>query len=106
MSLFSFSILVAIIQLIGILILTGYIIAAVVALIPKCQVAQARLLVAEGVITSLSFIVSAALLRTISLQSWEQILVFSVTLSLRTFLKKLFVWEKVRIRKEGDPIKL
>ncbi|WP_374939446.1 hypothetical protein [Tolypothrix sp. FACHB-123] len=40
---------------------------------------------------------SASLLRMIDLRTWQQILIFGFLLALRTFLKKIFVWEKARI---------
>lgn len=81
----------------GALAITGYVIAAIVALISHRNIDRARLLVAEGVLTSLSFTVAATLLRIINLQTWRQILIFSIILSLRTILKKVFAWEKTQI---------
>ena len=40
---------------------------------------------------------AATLLRTIGLRTWRQILMFTLILSLRILLKKLFVWEKQQI---------
>lgn len=97
MNLFNFSVWAAIIQLLGSLAIAGYVIAAIFSLVIRCNLYQARLIVAEGVLTSLSFMVAATLLKTINLQTWGQILVFSVILSLRIFLKKLFAWEKMQI---------
>ncbi|HBB31198.1 MAG TPA: hypothetical protein DDZ80_05755 [Cyanobacteria bacterium UBA8803] len=98
-NLFSFSLWAAVIQIFGTLAIAGYILAALFALMPRCHIDRARLLVAEGVLTSLSFTVAATLLRTIELQTWRQILVFSVIFSLRTFLKKVFAWERSQILK-------
>jgi len=39
---------------------------------------------------------AATLLRTIGLRTWHQILIFTLILSLRILLKKVFVWEKHR----------
>jgi hypothetical protein len=55
------------------------------------------LLVAEGVIGGLGVMTAATLLRTIGLRTWRQILMFTLILSLRILLKKLFVWEKQQI---------
>lgn len=81
----------------GALAIAGYVLAAIISLISTRNIDRARLLVAEGVLTSLSFTIAATLLRTINLQTWRQILIFSVILSLRTVLKKMFAWEKTQI---------
>ena len=98
-NLVNFSVWAALIQMVGALAITGYILAALTCLIPRQSIDRARLLVAEGVLLILSFTVAATLLRTIDLQTWRQILVFSVIFSIRTFLKKIFAWEKTQIMK-------
>jgi len=60
-------------------------------------VLRARLLVAEGVVGGLGMMTAATLLRTIGLRTWHQIAVFTVVLSVRILLKKLFVWERQRL---------
>jgi uncharacterized membrane protein len=97
MNLFNFSVWAVIIQFLGSLAIAAYVFAAIFSLILRCNVYQARLIVAEGVATSLNFMVAATLLKTINLRTWRQILVFSLILSIRIFLKKLFVWEKMQI---------
>jgi uncharacterized membrane protein len=97
MNLFSFSVWAGIIQIIGALMIAAYVITATLFLIPHRHVDHSRLMVAEGVINSLSFMLSASLLRMIDLRTWQQILIFGFLLALRTFLKKIFVWEKARI---------
>ena len=52
---------------------------------------------AEGLIGGLGVMTAATLLRTIGLRTWHQILIFTLVLSLRILLKKLFVWEKRRL---------
>ncbi len=85
------------IQMFGALAITGYILAAIISLISTRNINRARLLVAEGVLTCLSFTIAATLLRTINLQTWRQILIFCVILFLRTVLKKVFAWEKTQL---------
>ncbi|WP_017655098.1 DUF1622 domain-containing protein [Fortiea contorta] len=97
MNLFNFSVWAAIIQLLGAMVIGSYAIAATISLLPNRNVDRARLLIAQGVITSLSLMVAATLLKTIYLRTWKQILIFSVILALRIFLKKLFVWERGQI---------
>jgi hypothetical protein len=71
--------------------------AALVALSRTGSIPQARLTVVDGVIAGLALISAATLLRTIELRSWNQIAVFTVILTLRALLKRLFVWERSRI---------
>ena len=84
-------------QLGGAAVITGSVAAALVSLSLGRGVLRARLLVAEGVIGGLGVMTAATLLRTIGLRSWRQILMFTLILSLRILLKKLFVWEKQRL---------
>jgi len=78
-------------------VITGFVAAAMVSLGLGRGVLRARLLVAEGVIGGLGVMTAATLLRTIGLRTWRQILLFTLVLSLRILLKKLFVWEKRRL---------
>ena len=84
-------------QLGGAIVITGFVAAALVSLSLGRGVLRARLLVAEGVIGGLGVMTAATLLRTIGLRTWRQILLFTLVLSLRILLKKLFVWEKRRL---------
>ena len=84
-------------QLMSAVIITGFIAAAMVSLGLGWGVLRARLLVAEGLIGGLGVMTAATLLRTIGLRTWHQILIFTLVLSLRILLKKLFVWEKRRL---------
>src|SRR5712692_365031 len=84
-------------QLASAVVITGFVAVALVSLSLGRSVIQARLLVAEGVIGGLGVMTAATLLRTIGLRTWHQILMFTLILSLRILLKKLFVWEKQRL---------
>ena len=85
---------IPVIEFVGALIIAGYAAAAVVALIRIQNIDQARRLIAEGVITGLSFKLAATLLKMILLQSWEQILMFTAIFAIRTLLKQLFAWQR------------
>jgi hypothetical protein len=61
------------------------------------SIPRARLIAADGVIAGLGLITAASLLRTIELHTWNQIALFTVILTLRTLLKRLFAWERNRI---------
>ena len=84
-------------QLVGATIITAFVAAALVALSLGAGVLRARLLVEEGVLGGLGVMTAATLLRTVGLRIWDQILMFTVVLSLRILLKNLFVWEKRRL---------
>ena len=84
-------------QLASAVIITGFVVVALVSLSTDGGVTRARLLVAEGVIGGLGVMTAATLLRMIGLRGWHQILMFTLILLLRVLLKKLFVWEKHRL---------
>jgi uncharacterized membrane protein len=90
------------IDLIGGLLVVVYVLAAVVALVRTRAVTHARLLVAEGAVLGLSFKTAAALLKTLELHTWEQIVMFGAILALRIVLKQLFVWEKGRVERTQE----
>jgi uncharacterized membrane protein len=90
---------IVVIQFVGALLITGYAVAAVVALARTRSVVRARLVMADGVITGLSVMVVGALLRMITLESWQDIGFFAAVFSLRTLLKQLCVWEEARLRR-------
>src|SRR3982751_671185 len=89
----------ALIELAGSIIITGYAVAAVAALRHWKQrdcLHRARLLLSDGVLLGLSLKVAATLLKTLMLRSWSQIGLFATILALRTILKWLFTWERLR----------
>jgi len=65
-------------------------------------IAQARLLVAEGAVLGLSLKVAAALLKTLEIHTWDQILMFAAIFALRTVLKQPFLWEKEHVASDSD----
>ena len=85
---------------IGALAVIGYVVAALVQLVRRRSLARARLLVAEGAVAGLSFKTAAALLKTIGLNSWGDILAFTAVLTLRIVLKHLFTWEEKNLHAE------
>ena len=64
-------------------------------------VVRGRLLVADGVVAALGYKTAATLLKTIELQSWATIGMFTAILTLRTIVKRVLVWEEARLR-SGD----
>ena len=86
-----------VLQLGSAVVITAFVAAALVSWCVDRGILRARLLVVEGVIGGLGVMTAATLLRTIGLRTWHQILMFTLILSLRILLKKLFVWEKQRL---------
>jgi uncharacterized membrane protein len=95
---FDFTLWAGIIEFIGALIIVAYLLAALATLLYKREVTKARLIAADGIITSLSFKLAGTLLKTIVLHTWQQILMFAVIFVLRTALKRLFTWEQARLQ--------
>ncbi len=87
----------------GSLIIVAYVLAAVWTLLRSrtTGITHARLLVAQGVLTGLSFKLAGTLLKTLLLVSWQQILVFAAIFALRTVLKRLFVWEQTHLQQRA-----
>lgn len=98
-SLFDFTTWAAIIEFVGALLIIVYVVAALYVLIRDKSITRARLVLADGVITGLSFKMAGTLLKTISLQSWQQILMFVAIFALRFILKRLFTWERTRLQR-------
>ena len=67
----------------------------------QAGIIRARLLVADSVIGAMGFKTAATLLKTIELQTWDAIFVFTATLALRTLVKRVLVWEDGRLRAAG-----
>ena len=88
---------VVLIDLVGGLLVAGYVAAAVAALARTGAVGRARLLVAEGAVLGLSFKTAGTLLKALEVHTWDQIGMFAAVLALRVVLKQLFVWEKARV---------
>ncbi len=84
----------------GSVIIVAYCLAALLTLLRlrAVGIVSARLLVAQGVLTGLSFELAGTLLKTLLLVSWRQILIFTAIFALRTLLKRLFVWEQTHLR--------
>lgn len=90
---------VPVIEMIGGLIIAGYALAAIFALLHGSGISRARLLVAEGSLMGLSFKLAATLLKTIIIHTWTEILIFASILALRTVLKWVFQSEQARVER-------
>jgi uncharacterized membrane protein len=81
----------ALIEFAGSLIIAGYTLAAVVTLLRRAPLHEARRRVAQGAISGLDLKMAATLLKTLALSDWHAIGMFVAILALRTILKKSFV---------------
>jgi uncharacterized membrane protein len=95
--LLDFTFWAAIIEFIGALLITGYILAAVIILAWRRDITQARYLAATGILAGLNFKLAGTLLKLLHLQTWQQIMMFSALFVLRTVLKRFFTWEQTRL---------
>ena len=97
--------LALLVEMAGSLYLLGYVLAAFLALLrgpPQERLDHARLLIADGVIVSLSFKVAGTLLKILEVHTWNQIGLFAAMLALRTLLKRFFTWERGQLtRRQG-----
>jgi uncharacterized membrane protein len=87
------------IEMIGAVIIVGYAVAAVLALLRGRGITESRLLVAQGSLMGLSFKLAATLLKTILIQTWGQILFFAAILAIRIVLKRIFTGEEARLER-------
>ncbi len=101
--LLNFSNWASLIEFAGAMLMVSYLLAALFALAHTGSITRARLLVAEGVLTSLSFKLAGTLLKTIELRTWQQILMFIAILALRTILKRFFRWEHTHLQQRSSP---
>lgn len=95
--LFSYTLWTSLIEFIGAILIVGYILVALFSVLRSGNIMRARLIVADGAITGLSFKVAGTLLKTIQLHTWQQILMFVAIFTLRTVLKRFFTWERGRL---------
>lgn len=96
-SLLQVPVWIALIEFGAALMIVGYCVAALGALLLGRGIVQVRLLVAEGVLWGLSFKVAAALLKTLTLRTWEQLAFFVIILGLRILVKWVLTWERARL---------
>lgn len=96
------SVLAALIEFGGALILVARAIAALDLLLRRGgTIEHARIVVVEGALASLNFKLAATLLKTIELRSADQIAAFAAVLALRTLLKTVLGRERRRLGTSG-----
>lgn len=87
----------ALIEFGGTVIVTVAVVRALVAL-GSDGIEAARLAVIGGSLGALGFKTAASLLKALELGTWHAIGTFAAILTLRTLIKRLFVWEQRRLR--------
>lgn len=92
------TLLIGLIEFGGALIVVGHAAGALGLLaLRRCTIEQARLMVVEGALSGLGFKLAATLLKTIVLQTPEQIAAFAAVLALRTFIKTVLNRDRRRL---------
>lgn len=96
--------LAQLIELAGSLLIAGYVVVALWALLRRraAGIPRARRLVASGAIAGLDFKLAAALLKTLQLHTWSQLGMFAAILALRILLKRVFSAEARGPRAAND----
>lgn len=93
----SVATLAGVIEFGGAIIITTGIVRALIALATGESIGRARLLAIAGVLSGLGFKSAATLLKAIELGTWHGIAAFAAILTLRTFIKQVFLWERKRL---------
>ena len=93
-----------IIELLGGLIIAGYVVAALGALLRyrPSGIERARHLIATGAIAGLNLKVAATLLKTLELHTWSQLGIFAAIFALRVLLKQVFAAEGHDVRAAAE----
>ena len=93
------------IEAVGSVYVLGYVVAALWTLARRPHnLSAARLLIADGALNGLNFKVAATLLKTLELQTWQQIALFAAIFALRTVLKRFFTWERRQLESRQEYI--
>jgi uncharacterized membrane protein len=83
------------IEIVSSLVIFGYCATGVLIFIRQRNRIQAQIMVANGTLLGLNIKLVAALLKTIELQTWNQLALFATILVLRTIIKKVFQKQKL-----------
>lgn len=89
--------LAVVIEFGGAIIITAGAVRALVALAVGEGIDRARLLMIAGALSGFGFKTAATLLKAIELGTWHGIATFAAILTLRTFIKQMFAWERKRL---------
>lgn len=93
-------IFILLVELVSSLVIFGYCIAGFVVLIIHRSRIQSQIMVANGAVLGLSIKLVGAFLKTIEMQSWNQLAQFAAIILLRTMVKKVFLKDYLRAIKE------
>ena len=86
------------IELLAAIVIVYHVLWAIAAIVRRQGSDVARIRIAQGVLAALGFSVAGTLLKTIALQTWPQIRLFTFIFVLRTLLKRVFLWEENSIK--------
>jgi hypothetical protein len=85
----------------GALVIFGRVVEAFAERVRRGSPERARLVVADGVLAALGFVVASTLLKTMALRGWHQIGMFAFVLTFRTLLKQVFDSERKELLRSG-----
>ena len=88
----------SIIELLAAIVIVYHVLWAIAGIVRRQGSDVARIRIAQGVLSALGFSVAGTLLKTIALQTWPQIRLFTFIFVLRTLLKRVFLWEENSIK--------
>ena len=83
----------------GAVIVTVAVVRAFTALVTGAGIDRARLLVIGGTLGALGFKTAATLLKALEFETWRAVGVFAAIFTLRTVVKRLFLWERRELSK-------
>lgn len=88
----------SVIELLAAFVIAYHVVWALSGIVKRRGSDVARIRIAQGVLAALGFSVAGTLLKTIALQTWPQIRLFTFIFVLRTLLKRVFLWEERMIQ--------
>ena len=94
----------SLIELLAACVIAYHVVWALAAIVRRHGSDVARIRIAQGVLTALGFSVAGTLLKTIALQTWPQIRLFTFVFVLRTLLKRVFLWEEQTIKARNPAV--
>ncbi len=90
---------ILLVEIVGTLVICVYCAAGLFALLTKRDRLEAQLLVANGAMLGMSVKVIGALLKTIQLQTWNQLGQFAAIFMLKILIKKAFLRDSKTLRR-------
>ncbi len=95
--------IILLVEIVGTLVICVYCAAGLFALLTKRGRMEAQLIVANGAVLGMSVKVIGALLKTIQLQTWNQLGQFAAILVLKILIKRAFLRDSEALRPPSAP---